>query len=382
MALDASMKQYIEASRDELWQLIRDLCAIPAPSHHEEQRAAFCKKWFEENGGEGVYIDEALNVICPYGVTEDNEVVVFMGHTDTVFPDTEPMPFREDDERFYCPGVCDDTAQLAQLMVLARYFMNNCPVPEKVGVLFVANSCEEGLGNLKGSRQIVRDYGLQMKEFVTIDASRFVSMCNEAVGSHRYRVTVKTEGGHSFGAFGNRNAIRYLASMIDALYAVKVPQEGNSKTTYNVGTISGGTSVNTIAQEAQMLYEYRSDSRVCLAKMEEMFSALVAAYNAMGIEVIAEKIGDRPCTGDVDPAREQAMVDRAAAAMKRQLGFAPEVHSGSTDCNIPLSVGIPAIAIGGCKGVGVHTREEYLDLNTLEPGLRFVMDFLQETFYN
>lgn len=131
-----------------------------------------------------------------------------------------------------------------------------------------------------------------------------------------------------------------------------------------------------------MLYEYRSDSRVCLAKMEEMFSALVAAYNAMGIEVIAEKIGDRPCTGDVDPDREQALVDRAAAAMDRQLGFAPELHSGSTDCNIPLSVGIPAIAIGGCKGVGVHTREEYLELNTLEPGLRFVMDFLQETFYN
>lgn len=382
MALDMAMKQYALDVQEELKQLIRDLCAIPAPSHHEEKRAEFCKNWFEQAGGKGVYIDAALNVVCPWGVTDDKPIVVVMAHMDTVFPDTEPMPFREDDERFYCPGVCDDTAQLAQLMVLSRYFMNHCPVPEKVGVLFVANSCEEGLGNLKGSRQIVKDYGIQMKEFVTIDASRFVSMCNEAVGSHRYRVTVKTEGGHSFGAFGNRNAIRCLASMIDALYSVKVPQDGNSKTTYNVGTISGGTSVNTIAQEAQMLYEYRSDSRVCLAKMDEMFSALVAAYNAMGIEVIAEKIGDRPCTGDVDPAREQAMVDRATAAMGRQLGFEPELHSGSTDCNIPLSVGIPAIAIGGCKGVGVHTREEYLELNTLEPGLRFVMDFLQETFYN
>ena len=382
MALDASMKEYTRQVQEELKQLIRDLCAIPAPSHHEEKRAEFCKNWFEQAGGKGVYIDEALNVICPWGVTDDKPIVVVMAHMDTVFPDTEPMPFREDDERFYCPGVCDDTAQLAQMMILARYFMNNCPAPEKVGVLFVANSCEEGLGNLKGSRQISRDYGSRMKEFVTIDASRFVSVCNEAVGSHRYRVTVKTEGGHSYGAFGNRNAIRCLASMIDALYSVKVPQEGSSKTTYNVGTISGGTSVNTIAQEAQMLYEYRSDSRVCLAKMEEMFSALVAAYNAMGIEVIAEKIGDRPCTGDVDPAREQAMVERAAAAMMRQVGLEPDVHSGSTDCNIPLSMGIPSVAIGGCKGVGVHTREEYLELHTLEPGLRFVMDFLQETFYN
>ena len=382
MALDVPMKQYAQDVQEELKQLIRDLCAIPAPSHHEEKRAEFCKAWFEKAGGQGVYIDEALNVVCPWGVSDEKPVVVVMAHMDTVFPDLEPMPFREDEKRFYCPGVCDDTAQLAQLMVLARYFMNNCPVPEQVGVLFVANSCEEGLGNLKGSRQIAKDHGSRMKEFVTIDASKFVSMCNEAVGSHRYRITVKTEGGHSFGAFGNRNAIRCLASMIDALYSVKVPQEGNSKTTYNVGTISGGTSVNTIAQEAQMLYEYRSDNRTCLAKMEKMLYALVDAYNAMGIEVIAEKIGDRPCTGDVDPAREQALVDRAAAAMERQLGFSPEVHSGSTDCNIPLSLGIPAVAVGGCMGVGVHTREEYLELDTLEPGLRFVMDFLQETFYN
>jgi len=381
MALDASMKQYALDVQEELKQLIRDLCAIPAPSHHEEQRAAFCKAWFEKAGGQGVYIDEALNAVCPWGVTEDNPVVVVMAHTDTVFPDLEPLPFREDAEHFYCPGVCDDTAQLAVLMVAARYFMNHCPTPD-VGVVFVANSCEEGLGNLKGSRQIVKDYGSRMRELISIDSSRLVSMCNEAVGSHRYRVTVKTEGGHSFGAFGNRNAIHYLASMISSLYAVKVPQEGSSKTTYNVGTISGGTSVNTIAQEAQMLYEYRSDSRVCLAKMEEMFYAVAAAYRAMGVEVIVDKIGDRPCTGDVDPAREQALVDRATGAMLRQIGCEPKPHSGSTDCNIPLSLGIPAVAIGGCIGRGVHTREEVLELSSLEPGCRFVMDFLQETFYN
>lgn len=381
MALDAPMKQYVQEVQEELKQLIRDLCAIPAPSHHEEKRAEFCKSWFEKAGGQGVYIDEALNVVCPWGVTEDKPVVVVMAHMDTVFPDMEPMPFEEDDKQFHCPGVCDDTAQLAVMMVLARYFMNNCPKPD-VGVLFVANSCEEGLGNLKGSRQIVKDYGSRMRELVTIDASRFVSLCNKAVGSHRYRVTVKTEGGHSFGAFGNRNAIRCLASMIDTLYSVKVPQEGNSKTTYNVGTISGGTSVNTIAQEAQMLYEYRSDNRICLEKMETMFQSVAAAYNAMGIEVIVEKIGDRPCTGDVDPEKEQALVDRAAAAMMRQLGCEPQVRSGSTDCNIPLSVGIPAIAIGGCKGSGVHTREEVLELDSLEPGCRYVLDFLSETFYD
>lgn len=367
--------------QDQLKQLIRDLCAIPAPSHHEERRAEFCKAWFEAHGGQGVYIDEALNVVCPWNVTEDGPVVVIMAHTDTVFPDLEPLPFREDQNYFYCPGVCDDTAQLAQLMVCADWFMNHCPRPQ-VGVLFVANSCEEGLGNLKGSRQIVRDYGSRMRELISIDSAEFVAVCNEAVGSHRYRVTVRTEGGHSFGAFGNRNAIAVLSGLIQALYSVKVPQEGGSKTTYNVGTISGGTSVNTIAQEASMLYEYRSDSRACLAKMETMFRAMVDAWNSTGVEVTAELLGERPCTGDVDPARQQALVDRAAASMARTRGLEPRTHSGSTDCNIPLSVGIPAIAIGGCRGIGIHTREEKLDLSTLLPGMEYLLDFLHHTFYD
>lgn len=381
MELTQAMKQYILNHQPELRQLIRDLCAIPAPSHHEEQRAAFCKRWLEEAGGKNVTIDGAKNVLCPWGVTDDKPVVVVMAHMDTVFPDREPLPFREDAERFYCPGVCDDTAQLAVLMLVARYLMQCCPVPERVGVLFVANSCEEGLGDLKGSRQIVRDYGARMRELITVDSTRLHFLCNHAVGSHRYEITVRTEGGHSFGAFGNRNAIACLASMIDTLYDVKVPQEGDSRTTYNVGVISGGTSVNTIAQEATMLYEYRSDSRVCLENMQAMLQAVIEAYRAMGLTVEVRKIGDRPCGGDVDPAAEKALADRAAGAIRRQIGEEPVFRSGSTDCNIPLSLGIPAIAIGGCIGQGVHTREEYLELSSLEPGCRYVMDFLLQTLY-
>ena len=379
MALDASMKQYASQIQEELKQLIRDLCAIPAPSHMEQQRAAFCKQWFEQAGGQGVHIDEALNAICPWGVTEDNDIVVVMAHTDTVFPDLEPMPFEEDETQFRCPGVADDTAELAILMLCARYFMQNYDAP-KVGVLFVANSCEEGLGNLKGSKAIVERYGHRMRELITLDGTSMNAIVNEAVGSHRYRVTVKTEGGHSFGAFGNRNAIHCLASMINTLYSVKVPQEGNSKTTYNVGTISGGTSVNTIAQEAQMLYEYRSDNRNCLAKMEAMFLQVVAAYNTMGISVEAEKIGDRPCTGDVDPEKHRQLIDRAFGAIRRNVECEPVLRSGSTDCNPPLAAGIPAICMSPCSGGGAHTREEYLELDSLETGCCLVLDFLSETF--
>ena len=379
MILNAAMERYLEDSREDLLKLIRDLCAIPAPSNHEELRAAFCKEWFEQNGGTNVEIDEALNVICPCGVTADNDIVVFMAHTDTVFPEMEPLPFREEDGKYYSPGVCDDTANLAVLMIVARWFLQGGYQP-KCGILFVANSGEEGLGNLKGSRAICDRYGDRMKELITLDGVSFAEFVNHAVGSHRYRVTVRTEGGHSFSKFGNRNAIRCMASLIDSLYSVKVPEENGSKTTYNVGIISGGTSVNTIAQECEMLYEYRSDHKNCLAAMEKMFYAMVEAYRATGIEVEAERIGERPCSGDLDPVRYQALMDRAAESLRDVIGVEPKYRSGSTDCNIPLSRGIPAVCISVVTGAGCHTRTEWLELASLQKGCRFFMDLLAKYY--
>ena len=343
-----------------------------------QKRVAFVKDWMEKNGAEGVYVDDALNVIWPYHVTDDNDLIVFMAHTDVVFPDTEPLPFHEEDGKYFCPGVGDDTARLSVLLTAAKYFVQNKITP-KTGILFVANSCEEGLGNLKGSRKIIDTFGSRVKELITIDGN-LSGIVAHAVGSHRYRVTVRTEGGHSYGAFGNRNAIRCLASMIDTLYSVKVPQNGSSKTTYNVGSISGGTSVNTIAQEATMLYEYRSDDKDCLEKMKAMFEKVVEAYRATGIEVEVELLGERPCNGDLDPAAFGALKDRAAASIRSIVGAEPSFHSGSTDANYPLSKGIPAVCIGGCNSVGAHTREEFLYVDSLYTGTRFLLDFMSNYF--
>ena len=376
--LTEKMKQYAWSCQAELKLLIKDLCKLPAPSGHEELRARFVKDWFEAQGFEA-YIDEALNVICPWGVTEENEVIAVMAHTDTVFPDLEPMPMEEDGRYLRCPGVTDDTAHLAQLMMCAKFFMKDLPTP-KTGILFIANACEEGLGNLKGSREIVKTYGSRMKELITLDGgSTLQRVVNEVVGSHRYLVTVKTEGGHSFNAFGNRNAIHVLSMMIDTLYTQTVPQIGGSKTTYNVGTIEGGTSVNTIAQEATMRYEYRSDDRGCLAQMKENFFRVVEDFRSRGFDVEAELIGDRPCTGDVDLKVQKALEDRANASILRVTGKSAEFMSGSTDCNAALAEGIPSVCLSTCLGGKCHTREEYLDLESLEPGMCLALDFLSET---
>lgn len=379
MTFTPEMTAYLENSQEELKQLIRDLCAIPAPSHHEEKRAEFCKKWFENIGAKGVFLDEAKNVVCPHYVTDDGPVTVFMAHTDTVFPDLEPMPFVETEDTFRCPGVCDDTGNLAVMMLCAKYFIQN-DIPGKTGIVFVANSCEEGLGNLKGCRAIAERYGQRMERLVSFDGYLLHMVASHAVGSHRYQVTVKTEGGHSFSDFGNRNAIAVLSGMISALYSVKVPTEGNSKTTYNVGSISGGTSVNTICQEATMLYEYRSDNHVCLEKMRQMFEAVIAAYRAMGLDIEVQLLGERPCAANVDENALAELKKLAADSVLRVTGQEAKFVSASTDCNIPLSLGIPSVCMGVCVGAGLHTREEVLQLGSLPQGSRLCMDFLCNFF--
>ena len=379
MNLTKDMEAYILECQDELKQLIRDMSVIPAPSHHEERRAAFCRDWFKAAGFEDVSIDQAQNVVCDCPAEGDSPVTVFMAHTDVVFPDTDPLPFREDEKAFYCPGVCDDTANLAVMMICARYFLRRGFQP-KNSLLFVANSCEEGLGNLKGSKQIVRDFGDRMNALVTFDGVRLDRVVTRAVGSHRYRVSVTTEGGHSYSKFGNRNAIRFLASMIDALYCVKVPEKAGTKTTYNVGTISGGTSVNTIAQQAEMLYEYRSDDQECLDKMKRCFEAVVEAYRAMGVDVDVELVGERSCARGVDATAHEALIALADRSISDIIGETPKHEAGSTDANSALAAGIPSVCLSAVTGNRCHTREEVLELDSLIPGCRFAMDFRANFF--
>ncbi len=370
---------YIEENQQALVDLIAQLCAVPAPSNHEEQRAAFCKRWLEEAGARGVFIDDALNVICSVACEGDNPVSVFMAHTDTVFPDLEPFTPRIENGRMHCPGVGDDTANLAALLLCVKYILQNGLSPRRGGVVFVANSGEEGLGNLKGSRAVMARYGRRVQQFISFDGG-YPDVCDRAVGSSRYRVEVLTEGGHSFGDFGNRNAIQLLAQMISDFYALKVPVEGSSKTTYNVGLIEGGTSVNTIAQQAAMLYEYRSDSNLCLEKMEAFFQSVIAHYRAMGVTVHVELLGRRPGMGPVDPAAMDALRDKVSSIMQEFCGKPAVFESGSTDANIPLSMGIPALVFGAYHGHGAHTREEYIELSSLPTGFKIVMAALLESF--
>ena len=379
MELNGQILEEIENHRQEAYDLLLELAQIPAPSNREEKRAAFCKAWLEEQGAEGVYIDDALNVIYPIGVTESNPLVCFAAHSDVVFPDEEALPLRVEEGKIFCPGIGDDTANVVAMMMAAKLIARKKLVPRDAGLLLVINSGEEGLGNLKGTRKLMEDYGHRIREFVAFDAHDCQGV-GIAVGSRRYKIEVETEGGHSYTAFGNRNAIAYLASLIGDLYAMEIPPMG--KTTYNVGTISGGTSVNTIAQHAEMLFEFRSDDREALEIMERQMWEAVEACRAKGVQVTVTPVGDRPCGGDVDEAKRRAMMDRANAASIRHCGKAHTFGRGSTDCNIPLSMGIPAICVGCYNGARSHTRQEWVAIDSLLPGLKFaadlIFDYLEE----
>lgn len=360
--------QFAQNHKEEQAELLHTLGKIPAPSHQEGRRAVFVRDWLLAQGAADVVIDDAQNVVCKIGPT-DGELIVFAAHTDIVFPDTDPLPMAEWDGKLFAPGIGDDTANLVNLLLCAKYLLQSNIQPKR-GLLLAANSCEEGLGNLDGTKQLFQDYGGRIRAFTSFDG--YMPGCtNSAVGSYRYRVTCKTMGGHSFGDWGRPNAIYILSGLIGRLYAIVPPAE--AKTTYNVGSIEGGTTVNTIAQEASMLYEFRSTSQACLHKMEEEFTAAVEASRGQGWEIQVELLGVRPGDGDLDRGALESFTRNSVEVIEAVTGEKAQVSPQSTDSNIPLSLGLPANTIGTVRGGLAHTREEWVELDSLPVGLELAL---------
>ncbi|MBQ1244964.1 MAG: M20/M25/M40 family metallo-hydrolase [Clostridia bacterium] len=361
------MKRYVEENEAELYSLLKALCLIPAPSGKEEKRAEFCYEWLGSVGAEGVYLDEAKNVVFPFKCEGRDDISVFLAHTDTVFPDLVPMPYVENGDIIRCPSVCDDTASLVVLLLCAKFVIENKDL-FSAPILFVCNSCEEGLGNLKGTKQIFSEYEGRISQFISFD-SLFGKIATRCVGSHRYEVQVTTEGGHSYQAFGNKNAIAELSRIVDEIYKIEVPKKEGARTSYNVGMISGGTSVNTIAQNAEMLCEYRSNDVECLSFMKKKFEEIFENAKKDDVGVSVKLIGERPCMKDVDEEKIEEMFQKCKKITEEVIGREVISALSSTDCNIPLSLGIPAICIAVCEGDGIHTREEWLRKSSLPQGL-------------
>jgi acetylornithine deacetylase/succinyl-diaminopimelate desuccinylase-like protein len=376
--ITAEIEGYIASREGEFLELLKTLAKIPAPSNHEEKRAAFIKDWLRKNGAQGVYIDGALNVVYPVNLGAENRLRVFMAHTDVVFPDTEELPLRVSGGKIFAPGVGDDTANLVALLFAAKFIAEKGLTPaEGRGVLLVANSGEEGLGNLRGARKICGDFGGRIDEFVSFDGVYSHMTCS-AVGSRRFKITLRAEGGHSWGNFGNKSAVLELAELIVSLRDIKLPRKG--KTTWNCGVISGGASVNTIAQSAEMLYEFRSDRGENLLLMQERLEDALDACRDRGVRVDCVLAGERPCASGVDSLGQRRLTERCRGAVRDWAGVDAQLEAASTDSNVPLSLGIPAVTLGCYAGGGAHTREEWVDTESLKAGYRIAFDVILDSF--
>lgn len=383
MIWEEKICEFAEMHHMETIELLKTLAAIPAPSHHEEKRAEFIRSWLMNQGAANVQIDEAGNVLFLFSSREkkqngdETDITVIMAHMDVVFPDTEALPVVEKDGKLFAPGIGDNTANVVNLLMTIKFLLQH-PQEFDRTILFVANVGEEGLGNLKGSREIMKNYGGRIKKWISFDLY-YDGICNSAVGSQRYKIKVKTKGGHSYSDFGEDNAIAKISEIIGDLYQQKVPEE--AKTTYNVGEISGGTSINTIAPEAVMTYEFRSESLICLKKMEESFKQIIGRHCGNGAKVETEILGIRPGRGKVNEQEQERLVQSCLTVMKKYYDGDIIIESASTDSNIPLSEGIPAVTVGTVMGALLHTRQEWIFIDSMRTGQKIAIGIVMECLH-
>ena len=373
-AVSSIAKDYARAAHEEELALLRELARIPAPTGHEERRAAFVERWLLAQGAarEAVTVDEAGNVVLTLAGDDRSRCSVFSAHMDVVADDEDELPFREDEERMYAPGVGDDTANLVGLLMAAKWLLAEKP-RLKHDVAIVANTCEEGLGNLAGTKALVASLGASGKKiesFTSFDlylGQHIVS----AVGSHRWRVTCRCKGGHSWEDAGAPSAVAAMSRVICGLYALPLPD--GAKTSVNAGCVRGGTTVNAIASEAEALLEYRSASQENLTLMRERFEAMVDGLREDGVDIYLELIGERPASPTKDPAGLGTLIAAGDDAIRAAAGIEPTHQQSSTDANVPLSLGIPAHTMGAVAGALLHTRDEWIIKPSLEPGLALIL---------
>ena len=364
---EPSIKAALEAAQRNEPKFIDEevrICEIPAPPFHETERGRELQRLFNNLGLKDVRVDKAGNVIGVRPGRAAHPNLVFSAHLDTVFPEGTNVKVTREGTKLKGPGIGDDCRGLA-VMLATIQALNEAHVETPGTITFVSDVGEEGLGDLRGVKNLFDDsLKGQIDKFVSVDGTGF-GITNVGVGSMRYRVTYKGPGGHSYGAFGMANPIHAMGRAIAKIADFQVPAD--PKTTFNVGRVGGGTSINAIPFEAWMEVDMRSADVGSLKALDNKFNAAVRAAaeeenrrwnNRSKVTVSAELVGLRPA--GQTPANSPIV--QTALAVSRALGIEETLHEGSTDSNVPMNLHIPAITIsGGGKGTGAHSLNETFD---------------------
>jgi acetylornithine deacetylase/succinyl-diaminopimelate desuccinylase-like protein len=356
------------------------ITAIPAPPFQEAARGAYLARLLSE-AGLAVKTDDVGNVIARRPGRRDDSLVMIAAHLDTVFPADTDVHARHEGERIFAPGISDNGTGLAALVAIARA-MRDAHLQTESAILFVADVGEEGEGNLRGMRKLVETYGSQLRYVIALDGSTTDYVSNAGLASRRVEIALSGPGGHSWSDFGAPNPIHALARGVARFVKTSVPE--SPRTSYNVGSIEGGTSVNSIPARAAIKVDLRSESEVELGRLETALRRDIQAgldeematarrrgfYSASALSVDFSVLGVRP--GGELPDHSPLLA--AVRAADQYLGNRSRLERSSTDANIPLAAGVDAIAIGaGGMSGNAHSIGEWYDPTGRELGLRRVL---------
>ena len=365
--MDTQIENYVQSHGDDFMKLLCQIISLPSPTGHEEAKEHWILQYFREKGIDGAYADAAGNILYPCQIKNGIKVPLYTAHIDTVFQDLQKIPLKIEGHTLAAPSCSDNSASVAGLLFIIT-MIHDLKLTLPQGILFAFDVGEEGLGNLRGIRQVMADWQDRLSEVVAVDCT-FDTFVTTAVGSRRYAVTVTAAGGHSWMHFGNSNAIAAAARIISRLYQLRVPKA--PKTTYNVGTIAGGTTINSIAAKAKFTVDLRSENADELDKLDQAFHAIIKAGERESVHIGTTLLGERPCSRlDANP-----LADRITAIRQRH-GLPTTCIAGSTDANIPMSQGIPSISFGFCRSRGEHTLQESLDIDTFPAGMIQMLEFM------
>jgi tripeptide aminopeptidase len=357
---------YIKANHERHLEKQVQIAEVAAPTFQEGERARLMAEEFRRVGLKDVEIDSAGNVLG-WRPGSSPDVLVVAAHLDIAFEPGVNVKVRKEGPRWYGPGLGDDSRGLVTLLAVAEA-MNDASIVTQNTLLFVANTGEEGLGDLKGVKYLFQEssHRSRLKAFISVDGASLERLIANGTGVKRYRVTVRGPGGHSYNDFGRASALHAIGRIVSEVAAIEVPQR--PKTTYNVGRVGGGTVVNAIAEEAWMEVDLRSEDRVQLDRLEGAVRAAVRAGVAVEnrqraaskseVTALVELIGDRPA-GETKPT--DPLVGAAISAHKA-LGTVPTLVGASSDSNLPMSLGLPAITIsGGGRSQNRHSLDEWFE---------------------
>lgn len=360
------------------WQL--EVTGVASPPFGEENRSKWLAKQFEAAGLSDVHRDEIGNVIGTRPGTEgDVKYIALSAHIDTVFPPGTVVQPRRESDKLFGPGISDNASGIVALLALARA-MHAAEIRNRAPIVFIGNVGEEGEGDLRGFRYIFgqEKWRDSIAQLIAVDGAGVDSIVAEALGSRRFEVRIEGPGGHSWTDFGLPNPIVIMAKVIDRFGRTQVPVV--PKTTYNVGVISGGTSVNSIPQKATMRVDLRSTDALELDRLERELretvektvvdAELESNSDRRLLQYTIDCVGNRPAADLPKDARLLQVVQAADAHLKN----VSKIHRASTDANIPLSMGIEAVALGaGGMGGGAHTIQEWYDPRGRDLGLKRIL---------